>query len=320
MTDDWYRMSAFKIAGKTPRRLVHVQWNGREFDAIIWPNPETGKEQWTSIVNGDRVFFPPAREARQWGPQPDAWRPLEGDAWPEPLPAPLRSPGHRMWTSTMKFLLVEEASNAELAREMESDRADAARGYHHVERFDADKLQWWKDGTLITYKPAGEIEGKMVEGRLMRAVAACEAGYGLTLESKQVGQALADLSTAADRAFNQEDPTSSYGIRFDPLPQDHKDFPEAMRWFTDLNPPHVWHKRRKPWSLNRMQKVLVYRARPVPLSFQDIGNHLSRSGERARQIYKEALECAGKIANAPRGENAEIEKVRERNRAFRIAS
>lgn len=314
MIDVWYSISHMKRA----RALVEVQWNGREFKALLWTNPDTGSLQWATYVNNELVFLPPKREAKTWLSQPDAWRPIDGKVWPDPLPKPLIGSVPRMRSSAL------EATAADLAREMEANRSDAqranARGAYHSEPFSIDKLQWWKDATLIVYKPAGEIDAMMVEGRLMRAVAASQAGYGLTLESRTVGKVLADLSTAADRAFNQEDPTSSYGLRFDPLPQDHKDFDEAMRWFTELNPPHVWHKHRKPWSLNRMQKVLFYRALPVPLSFQDIGDHLSRSGERARQIYKEALERVGKIANAPKSPNVEIERVKERNREHKRQS
>ena len=315
MPDAWFGISHLKRA----RARVHVAWAGREFDALLWPNPaERGELQWATYRNNELVFLPPKSEAKQWSPQPDAWRPLDGTTWLDPLPEPLRIASDRMWTSTMKFALVDDATASDLAREMEADRADAKRG--NVEPFSPDRLQWWKDGTLVTYKTAGEIAPRMVEGRLMRAVAACEAGYGLTLESRTVGQALADLATAADRAFNNQDPTSSYGIRFQQLPQDQADFTEAMRWFTELNPPHVWHKDRKPWALNRMQKVLVYRALTVPLSFQDIGNHIGRTGERARQIYKEAVDKAGVTANTKTTVNVEIEKVRERNRQHKRAS
>jgi hypothetical protein len=315
----WYPLSALKRPGVK----VLVIWNGREFDAAIARNP-SGRLQWGTIIDsGEIKWLPPQREARQWGEQPDAWRPI--GAWPDPLPEPLNTPQPRLWSSRMKFALVDEASSADLAKEMEHDR-ESARAQRNA-RDPETKSQWWKDPYAIKYQTAGEIGmadvggimRNMAEGRLMRAVATCGAGYGLSIESKTVGQVLADLATAADEAFRQSDPTSDGAIRFKPLPQDHQDFTEAMRWFTQLNPPSSWAKRREAWSFNRMQKTLLFRALPVPLNWREIGTRIKRSGERSRQLYSEAITMATRIANTPNQLSNEMEQLRERNKAFKRA-
>ena len=180
-----------------------------------------------------------------------------------------------------------------------------------------DNTQWWKDASQVKYQIAGEIDIRNLEGRLLRAVAARGAGQGFKLRNRTTATILAELSSAADQAYNRNDPTSSYGPKFTQLPQDQSDFDEAMRWFTDLNPPHLWPKSRGAWTLNRAQRVLNFRAMRVPWSFDTIGQDIGVSGERARQIYKQAIGKALKIANGPKVKSAEIEKLQERNRAHR---
>jgi hypothetical protein len=305
----WYSISAMKRAAVK----VRVIWNGREFDATITRNA-AGNLQWATILpTGEIKWLPPAREARQWGDQPDAWRPL--GPWPDPLPTPMITAQPRVWSSRMRFQLVEEASAADLAREMEHDR-ESARVHRGAGDFDP-KSQWWKDPYAIKYQPAGEITKEMAEGRLMRAVAACGARAGLTLESRTAGTVLADLATAADEAFRQFDATSDGAVQFRPLPQDHADFCEAMRWFAMLNPPKSWARSREAWTFNRMQKTLLFRAFAVPLNWREIGNRIKRTDQRARQLYAEAIVMAAKIANAPDRSTAEFEALRERNRAFK---
>lgn len=309
----WYPMPAMKRA----KAAVRLQWNGRVFRATKFFSPTTGKHEWAEYVDGEIRWLPP--DGKNWG-EPSAWQPDTGRPWPDPLPDPLRGPAPRMWSSTLKFALVEDATAADLAREMEDDRESARANKGNVERSDLDKVQWWRDASQITYQAPGEITARMMEGRLMRAVAHAGTESGLTLKSRTVGTLLAELATAADQAFNQEDPRSSFAVKFQPLAQDHKDFPEAMRWFTELNPPHLWHRKREPWSLNRMQRVIAFRAFSIPWSYEEIGQDIGRTGERARQIHKEALARVLKIANTKAAVSVEIEKLRERNRAHKRAS
>lgn len=307
----WYPIAAMKRAGAK----VHVHWNGREFDAAIVRNP-SGRLQWGTILDtGEIKWLPPQREAREWGEQPSAWRPL--GPWPDPLPDPLNTPAPRLWSSRMKFALVDEATTADLAREMENDR-ESARAGRSAEPVDT-RSQWWKDPYAIKYQPAGGVTREMAEGRLMRAVAACGARAGLTLENRTTGTVLADLATAASDAFRQFDATSDGAVQFRPLPQDHQDFCEAMRWFAMLNPPKSWAETRRLWTFNRMQKALLFRALPVPLNWREIGTRIKRSGERSRQLYSEAVVMACRVANSPNRSTAEMNALRERNQAFRRA-
>jgi hypothetical protein len=274
--------------------------------------------QCATYRDGELIYLPEPRDAKSWGISPDAWRPVAGHVWPDALPVPLNTPSPQMWSARSSFALVDDAEAADLAREMEHDRISGAIRRSERAR---DKLQWWKDASLIAHHPPGQITARHAEGRVMRAVAVSDADKGARMERSVVGRALADLSAAADQAYAQVDPTHDYAIRFQPLPADHDDFDEAMRWFTALNPPATWHHRRKPWSLNREQRVLFYRARLVPLSYDDIGARVGGiSGERARQINVGALAKIHAIANAPSTVLPELTAIRKRNRAYHLGT
>lgn len=311
--DHWWHISAMRV----PRRRHEVVWNGRIFKAIAFKDPKTQLTRWaTDDLGAEPQLLPPKGQERRWGMQPEAWRPVPGDDWPEKLPSAMLSPKARFVTEKLKFTLVEEATAADLAREMEHGR-EVARAYRGDDGEVDPKKQWWKDPYTIKYEPPGEVTEKMAEGRLMRAVAACDARAGLTLEARTAGTVLADLATAADQAFRQFDATSDGAVRFRALPQDIHDFCEAMRWFAMLNPPKSWAETRKPWTFNKMQKVLHYRALPVPLNWREIGDRIDRTRPRATALYEEAVAMACQIANAPDRSTAELEALRERNRAFK---
>ena len=48
---------------------------------------------------------------------------------------------------------------------------------------------------------------------------------------------------------------------------------------------------------NRAQKVIVWRAKNIPLSFAEIGAEFGVKGERAGKIFKTAKEDAWRFAN-----------------------
>lgn len=154
----------------------------------------------------------------------------------------------------------------------------------------------------------------------MRAVACSGAGLGLTLVSVTVGKVLADLATAADRALQGDDPVADYAPPLQPLPRDRDDFDEAMRWFVRLNPPDAWQSNRAAWAPNRMQRVVIMRALPVPMSFQEIADQIGRKKQRAQQIYDEAIGKCVRLANESETTSPQIIALRERNRQHRLRS
>lgn len=99
--------------------------------------------------------------------------------------------------------------------------------------------------------------------------------------------------------------------RWHPLPQDVDDFEIAMRWYTQLG---TGGKR-----LSRAQRVVLWRALPVPLSFAEISWEIRRSSETARLVYKKAIEDCWAYANGRRGPaDAKLEALKERNRRARL--
>lgn len=320
MTERWYGISSIQ----RPNVDVTVLWEGRQFRAAIILNPATKRYQWATVSkDGDRVFLPPKGLEKKWGDEPEAWRPI--GAWPDPLPEPLRGVEPRLYSSTMKFQLVEDATSADLAREMEQDRADAQRGdVSSADRFDPLHLQWWRDNTKIKYEARGQVTKDNCEGRLMRYVACFVApfdeGEELTLRTMTTSQILVRLIEQANKGDATEVASSSYAPRLFPIKPDHDDFLEAARWYTRLNPVETWGENRRLWKRNKAQQVLAFRAKRVPWSYAEIGEKvIGKSGERARQIYSETIKRALAIANAPEVVDPRFEELRERNRAFRRA-
>lgn len=290
-------------------------WDARVFEAARVLRPTTRRECW---VTHDRalgaVFLPlernmrrPADPATPWagwhtlkGDQPDYYQPLTPERWSVPLPDPIefRSPEPQMWSATPR-----QPSFAPPPDEAGAPHGSDERGSE----------QWWRDPLAITYEPAGRISRKMAEGRVMRAVAWCGAGQGLTLRRRTPVDVLAAMAAEEEeRAAGENRP------RFVPLPQDRDDFDIAMAWYTQLNPPQTWGAKRYAWSLNPPQRVLLYRARPVPLSFVEIGWVLHRSAERARQLYHRAIDRCADLANVEAGPAAQaLEEMRRRTRAAR---
>ncbi len=305
---------------------VKVVWNGRHFVAARVAHPATKRECWIAEVNRIPVFLPadtdrPFSPSAPWvgfgglaGTAPELWAPLCPDKWQVPLPEPAcemdEAAQPRMWASKQEF------NAAEAAAEMERDRADVSRETPAEAVASRVAWQWWRDASQIRYEPATALSERMAEGRLMRAVACCGAGKGLTLRAKSYSTII--VAIAETLAGADDMPANDPGIRFEPLPQDHDDFDTAMRWFAGLNPVDMRGARHAAWSLSNRQTVLVLRSMSVPWSFDEIGDHLQLSGERCRQINVSALKTAWKIG---RGDldplSPQIAKLRERNRRAR---
>jgi hypothetical protein len=126
---------------------------------------------------------------------------------------------------------------------------------------------------------------------------------------------LAEMAAAADEALDGGVEVPVRHPRFEPLPQDHGDFLLAMSWFTRLNPD-----RAKGAKLCVEQRILLWRSKPVPPSFADIGEELKISAQHAQRLYRRAIDRILELSNAPDGVDEAILAVRARNRVARRAA
>lgn len=224
--------------------------------------------------------------------KPCLWQPQQPDHWPMALPEAVPGVSERLWSSKVGFALVDEATAAELAAEMESNREDARRRETIVRG--KPKIDWWRDIDNITYEPPGAVTEKMAEGRVLRAVAMCGHGRDMTVAYRSFSGLLADMAPSVDDARFYAD----YIPRLTPLRADKTDFPEAMRWFTALNPKGLpTATSRADWSLAREQEVLIYRSHNKPLSFAVIGGLWEMTGAGVRQLYARAIQAVTRVAN-----------------------
>lgn len=346
MTELFYRLSDLRPPLGV---LVRVIWDGRPpVEMARVAHPSTKRECWVYRDRDEGVVYLPLdaralvesqRRARDVGEPwagwhtlksdaPEMWAPRDPQRWSLPLPEPVEvdfSAPVRMVAERVKFGAVEEAEAADLAREMENEReALRAQG----ERADVSQIhvkQWWRDVSEIKYEPSGEVSLRFCEGRLMRALAWCGAEDGPGKMRVNAGL-LHEIGEAAARALAELEAKGLGDLpppSFKPLPQDRADFEVAMGWFAAINPPELWSRRRKPWSLSREQRVLLYRSRAVPLSYGEIGARLGwRGHQRAQQVFGEAVEGCWRAANGmpvlkTLKVKDQIAALRERNRAHR---
>lgn len=270
------------MAHGTPRLLDAVR---------VWMSREKSYQWYTQTNRGDIVLIPPrGAEGDAWGDEPVCWQPIS-DAWTwpngaEPVPVGVHVVP-RMSSIGMRFSAVEDAAG----------EGDAESGD------EAGPDVWWRDATQIRYERPGEMSPRMVEGRLMRALAHCGA-LNPRLHVTTTATLMAALADHADLAARAAE---AHFARFVPLPQDLQDFTTAMAWFAALNPPDARGPRWRPWSLNRRQRVLHYRSMNRPISFADIGHEISSADQKRRgrpitrhrvmQIYAEAIASAHRVAN-----------------------
>lgn len=317
MNDFWYPITDHHPAPLVQvRGIVEVRSNS-PFDAhlIISRGQPPRTSLWAEWVKGKALPLGP-------GVYPKYWQPQRPDKWMAPLPPPAHvSASGIMWSEGMRFQAVEEAEAAELARDMERDREMARNGSKHIFAASHKPEQaWWRDVSLIRYEPAGAVTEKMAEGRVMRAVALCGHGQGLTIRVSTFGDILARMIKA--------DPTepdfSDYIPRLQAFPQDHGDFLTAMSWFVALNPPPPRFTISDTWEFNKAQLCLHYRSLNDPLSFDEIGGlkEIRMSGENARKLYASTIKRITAIANQEVAipAFAQIESLRERNRQARNAA
>ena len=315
MTDaPWYRYSDLP-----PPYTVMTRWQmaGRIFVGIR-KRGERGKDLFCDAVTGQVVSIEG---------YPELWQPLKPEAWSAPLPAPVvASSAGIMTTERMKFGAVEAASSAELAREMERDRAHAnssrkTDGFHG--KPEQPEARWWRDISNIKYEPKGEVSQRMAEARVMRALAWCGAGKPMTVGGSPMTSLVREIGEEAARALAEIEQITPPDVapRFRPLPLDHKDFDVAMGWFVALNPPELWNSRRLPWGLSRLQRVILWRSLATPLSFAEIAHECRwMDYQRAQQAYADGIDKVWRAANGKRVHKQlkvrdQIAALRERNRA-----
>lgn len=314
------------------------------------------------------------RDAAPWvgwhtleGDQPEAWSPKLPAKWglalPEPQfiyqpPPPSKArrtnrPPIEIYRETgrggpsfdnTRFATERQSFNAaEAAAEMEADR-DRARNGGEAKPAQPRRKLWWLDSSQITYSPPGRRTRREVEGRLMRALASESFGS----ESDGLGMHRLTPDDMRELAEIEADTLPELRARFTSTPDDGRDYLEAIRWFSALSFSYGddgadlgrCSGRLKFAPLNctnlfqERQRVLIFAARDVALSFGDIGIAMAgkkadgkrekpRSRQATRDLYLAALERVWTIANdaADPGVIAQrdaLKTLQEGNRAARV--
>lgn len=192
--------------------------------------------------------------------EPDLWRPIEGEAWPDPLPEPVSSP-KPMAVVTCRSTTEDEPT------------PDAVR--------------------RAAYSAAGEISRDEVETRVLRALktirvqpSAMPKGW---LGAVAWPAILVEWSDLVGREL--KDPDHAPPPRFVPTRRDLDDMLTALGWFSRLK--EAGGDRR----LNEKQRLILWRALDPPYSWRAIGDRLKVSHEQARAMYGQALDRILGIAN-----------------------
>ncbi len=315
----WYSV---EVAPPPLNIIVLVQWTGRpSFEASRVRHPENGRLCWLVNDAGRPVFLPMAGPApdqrRPWAGwhtlqgQPDFWSPIAPDKWKEPLPAPAfvsdgKDPETRMWSSTTRFAAVDDAEAADLAGEMERDRAEA-RARKPREEAEPPERQWWIDPTAVSYSQPGRISAREAEGRIMRAVnteawSAVDSPQGVT-SSPLSAMSVPDPLSAADLAI--QDPPR---LRIEPTGRDRDDFAVVITWLRGV--------------YSRDLLIMWLRGEVPALSWREIGRKAQCHREVARKRYRRGILSAIAQANGqatPTGveTHALLAKVQNANQEFK---
>lgn len=328
--DQWYAMADLPEV----RAIVRVWWMAfgqpRQFDVVRTWRASSRSWGWSALDPETREFIalpPRGRDRQRWAIEPVCWQPMDASIWVWPGEAPRALPPHHVPRLVGTDYLLREVDAAEMeeaSRESERDRDDA--GYRKPERAqETMRSRWWTDIGVIRYEPAGSVSPRMAEGRVLRALAWCGAGHGLTLRADTAVSVLARLAATAGGEMAEVDQRWHGLPRFQPLPLDHDDFLVAMGWFAQLNPPEAWGSARKAWGLNRVQRIMVLRASRMAPSFADIADLFDVSATRTRQLYMKGCDGCWRASNGmpARGDVVAVDHMRalrERNRTHRRAS
>jgi hypothetical protein len=323
MTDLWYPLDGIPQHGR-----VHcwVHWRGRQFRAARIVDERKNKPRtlvWATLKDGVPQYLPPHGQEEEWGAEPDAFRPIDPKKWDWPLPAPLEARAGIMTAERVRFALVDEAEAADLAKEMEADRAnansvsrDVSRGTGHA------TICWWRDQSQINYREVPpNLTLRSIEGRLMRAVYHCGAGSHAKFNTSSV---LRDLGEAAAREMAEREAVAvpDFVPRMESTPADEGDFLTAMGWFAALNPPadpFSPARTSRGYKLSRAQKIVLRRAKNIPPSYDEIGVEFEITGTRVKQLFTSTIDAVWRLAMGLQRRDASgrgnaMGELRERNR------
>lgn len=308
MTDIWYPITHTDPLYPSPlvqvRGIVSIN-NSFDAQIIISRGKPPLENTWAEWIRNKPVPLGKQAIPRLWQPQFPA-------LWKSALPSPASVSETRMWSATMSFQSVEDAEAAELARDMERDR-QMARDAISDPILPKESGAWWRDATRIRYEQPGSITKEMAEGRIMRAVAHCGKGEGLTIPVSSFSAILARMAEKKEQY--REVGFSDIVHKLQAFPQDHQDFLQAMSWFVALDPPCA--RQQKPWAFATDQRILMWRSLDVPLSWDVIAHKIGKTHhEYARKEYDRIIVRVAAIANANVGPADDLMKdLRERNRA-----
>lgn len=306
--DLWYAASDVPPV----RCVVRVIRDARVFTACLWTHPETRRLAWGlpvkpgTAIAGRIEFFP-----RQW--LPDAWQPLDAAVWvwPGDAPAPLTTALDQMWSERASFAAVDAAESADLAREMERDRAGmGSRAADDDEVPEA--AQAWRNVYTLKYEAVGSVSRGNLEARVCRALCYDRIIPGDLKKSRSNAAVLADLKRWFDDLH--KDPTADYRPPFAPVVEDFRDYLDVMGWVRD-----AFADTAGGWAASREREIFAARIVDPPRTWDEIGRwyHLSRTAVKKR--YDKALDRILAEANrlGPSQAQTQIESVRERNRAHK---
>src|SRR6202008_2841452 len=132
-----------------------------------------------------------------------------------------------------------------------------------------------RDISQVRYERPPDCTLRMIEGRLMRAVYNCGSVLHARINTSSVLREIGE-GPARELADREAQHIPDFVPRMEPAPSDESDFLTAMGWFAALNPPEtrwraVWGRQERRFTFNRPQRVLLRRARNIPLSFDEIG-------------------------------------------------
>ncbi len=213
---------------------------------------------WAAIGDNRKpVILPPSGAPKAWAGEPEYWQPMRPDLWKMPLPPPV--PERQVKPARVHVLRAED--------------------YTPVER------EWWRD-IRPKHSPPGEITPKEAEGRAMR-VLMCERAmpddHDMLGSLTPMSDALYRLGRVLEMAAGKR-PTYWHG-RFQPTAADLDDVARFAPWLAKIaEHPQDYH-------------VLELRALDPPFTFDKIGERFDVSGERARQLYRDAILALTLIAN-----------------------
>lgn len=297
----WYAMADLPAG----RCRVRVVAQGRVFEAVRALAPGRGLS-W--------CLPPPAKGgAIEWRHDlaPEAWQPsVAGWTWPNGrAPAPLDTKPDRMWSSTMTFGAVDDAEAAELAREMERDRAFGGRPDDPPEPVDPQR---WRDVHEVAYREPGTITIAEVEARVCRALCYDRIIPHDIKRQRSNAAVLADLKRWLE--VLTADPTADYRPPFRPTAEDYADYLVVMDWIAE-----AFVDKPGGWARSDECEIMAGRILDPPRAWTEIGEALGMSRQAAKKRYDTFLRRLARIANDGAGAKlaAVADLVQSRNRAWK---